>query len=308
MPSTLLLSLVVVVIGCLWAALGTDHYQSRFKTADSRAAFRERYGDWAIVAGASEGLGAAWADSLCKLGFHVLLVARREAALQTLAKGLMEKHNNVQVDYWVQDLGVENLDEVFQEKLAVASRKYGLLVYNAAYSQVGSFLEIPLSRHYTSINVNTRGVLQMTHVFGRILMDRKQTGGIVLMSSMSGEFGTAYVANYAATKAYDTALAQGLNHELARFGIDVSACVAGPITTPNYLTKIPDSGRNPLIEQTAEQVVQECLPAIGGRHSSIRTGIISKLTRFLLVRFLPLEVAMYIFNSESEKMIMAEQG
>jgi len=275
--------------------------------------FQNTYGEWAIVAGASEGLGAAWADALCEVGVHVVLVARREHALKELTQQLQNKYKgtNVMVDYWVQDLADPNLDVLFKTKIlnqyddngdGNRLRQYGFLVYNAASSNIGSVTEIPLSAHQTTLDVNTRGVIQMTHTFSNYLQRHKRTGGMILMSSLSGEVGTAFVTNYAATKAWNTAYAHGLRHELQPYGIDVLACVAGPITTPNYVNVFGESRRNEFLEQRPDEVVSECLQSIGVR-SSVRTGIIGKLSRFVTVRLLPLETALSIFHNELEKML-----
>jgi uncharacterized protein len=274
---------------------------TRFSRNDSK--FRERYGDWAIVAGASEGLGAAWADALCDLHMNVLLIARRDKEMKALAQALESKYPGIQVDTLVLDLSDsdDTVDEVFATQvLGNKERKYGMLVYNAAHSLVGSFLDSPVEKQHLTVNVNVQSVLTVTHRFGNYLKSNRYTGGIILMSSLSGEVGTSFVSNYAGTKSWNTAFAHGLRYELAPLGIDVLACVAGPILTPSYIqaAKI----RNPVIEQSPEQVVGECVQGIGAK-SSIRTGVMNKLVRFFIVRLLPLELATHMFNSESERML-----
>ena len=107
--------------------------------------FRNRYGDWAIIAGASEGLGAAWADSLCEYGINVLLLARRENALKEVARDLLSSSSSslssaaavgqkvddqqqpqprCRVDTLVQDLGSPNVDDVIKRVLSDRTRRY----------------------------------------------------------------------------------------------------------------------------------------------------------------------------------------
>ena len=295
------LSAFVALLAACWVSF-RDH-PIRFTARDS--AFRERYGDWAIVAGASEGLGAAWVHTLCEHHVNVLLVARREKETKQLADELQAKYPEIAVDILVQDLAASNLQEVFQDVINNShDRRYGLLVYNAAHMKIGPFIDSPLETQYTSVDVNIRGVLTLSHILSNHVRARGGTGGIILMSSLSGELGTASISNYAGTKAWNTAFAHGLGHELSPLGIDVFACVAGPVTTPNYIKAVNEEGRKKVIEQTAEEVVSECVQAIGSR-SSIRTGVMNKISRFLVMRLLPMEMAITIFNEESAKVMVS---
>jgi len=275
----------------------------RFTASDRR--FSERYGSWAILAGASQGLGAAWAHTLCELHVNVLLVARRETETRQLANELMSNYPDIQVDVLIQDLAASDLDQAFDDVINYKhrDREYGMLVYNAAYVPMGSFVDSSLEAQQLSVNVNIRGVLSLTHILSNHIRARNGTGGIILMSSLVGELGTAGVSNYAGTKAWNTAFAHGLRHELSPLGMDVLACVAGPTTTPNYLQVTNVANRKYVMEQTAQAVVSECAQAIGSR-SSVRTGIMNKIARFLLVRVLPLEMAIKILNNEAGKVMI----
>lgn len=296
-------SIIIASVACAWILFRDQPV--RFTADDTK--FKERYGEWAIVAGASEGLGAAWAEELCQLHVNVLLVARREHVMKELALRLESQCTGIQVDYWVQDLAVSNLKEVFSEVLhRDDNRKYGFLVYNAAHNPIGRFLDLSIEGEEKTVDLNVRNVLQMTHVFGNYLKALNGTGGMILMSSLSGEFGTAFVSNYAATKAWNTAFAHGLRHELQPHGIDVMACVAGATATPNFEKTIEDSVRLKIIEQSPEQVVKECIQGIGAV-SSIQTGVVNKLSFFFLKRLLPLETSISIVTAEFEKMLPDSQ-
>jgi short-subunit dehydrogenase len=265
--------------------------------------FHKRYGDWAIVAGASEGLGAAWAEALCDLKMNVVLVARREPVLQKLAHDLMSKFPNSEVDILVQDLSeTSNLEHVFTNLLKNPSRKYGLLVYNAAHNKIGSFLDNPLEQQYTTVDVNVKGPITLAHIFGNYLRQQKRRGGMVFMSSLAGEVGTALVANYAATKAWNTKFALGLAHELAPHNIDVVACVAGATTTPTFL-KAAAPTRYSILEQSAQNVVAECIQAMG-RQPTVVTGWFNKLGRFVLVRVVPQFFAAKLFSQATATVVV----
>ena len=292
-------SVVVALVACCWISF--RHQPVRY-TKDNSDDFVRRYGDWAIVAGASEGLGAAWASELCGLGVNVLLVARRENEIKKVANYLQSKYPKILVDTLVQDLSAANLQEVFYSVINGNERKYGLLIYNAAHSIIGPFIDSSLEIQHKTVDVNVRGVLTLCHVLSNHIRARTGEGGIILMSSLSGELGTAGISNYAGTKAWNTAFAHGLSHELSPLGIDVMACVAGPVTTPNYIKASIQEGRNNVIEQTAEEVVSECIQAIGS-HSSIRTGFVNKISRFFVMRLLLMEMAIRVFNEEAAKVL-----
>ncbi|MBL9037088.1 MAG: SDR family NAD(P)-dependent oxidoreductase, partial [Archangium sp.] len=186
--------------------------------------FRTRYGPWALVAGASEGLGAAWAEALVARGLNVILLARRQAVLTELAASLKARHVGIEVETAVIDLGSPTLvDELGR---LVNGRDIGLYVHNAAFVPHGAFLERPLREQQLSLDVNCRAPLALAHTLGTAMAHRGR-GGIVLMSSLTAFQGTPLLATYGATKAFNLTLAEGLHGELAPRGVDVLACCAG---------------------------------------------------------------------------------
>ncbi|CAK9009739.1 7beta-hydroxysteroid dehydrogenase (7beta-HSDH) (NADP-dependent 7beta-hydroxysteroid dehydrogenase), partial [Durusdinium trenchii] len=155
----------------------------------------------------------------------------------------------------------------------------------------------------SSIDVNVKGVAAATHAFGKQLKARGVPGGVVLMSSMVGEIGSAFVANYAATKAYITTLAEGLYDEWWSQGLDALACVAGATITPTYLSSFSDTGaRVSWIEQEPFEVVSECLANLG-RTSAVATGALNKVILLIFTRLLPRTVATQIFGHQTSKML-----
>jgi short-subunit dehydrogenase len=159
-----------------------------------------------------------------------VLLARRAALLDELANELKSAHG-VEVRTLAIDLGEPDVIE--RVRKVSDGLEVGLVVYNAAVSVVGSFLDTELAQRMREIDVNCRGPLRFAHHFGKGMAERGR-GGIILMSSLSGRQGTAFVASYAATKAFNTVLAEGLWAELKERGVDVLACEAGATTTPNF--------------------------------------------------------------------------
>jgi short-subunit dehydrogenase len=198
--------------------------------------FRDRYGPWALVAGASDGIGEAFARGIAERGVNVLLLARREALLARLAEEIRAAHG-VEARPLVADLTASDLDA--RVEAATRGLEVGLLVYNAgAVHGVGSFHEQSLEHSQKLVALNCTGPLLLAHRLGRPMRARKR-GGIVLVTSMVALSGSAHVAAYAATKAFDWILAQSLWHELQPHGVDALAAVVGMTKTPSLLASHP---------------------------------------------------------------------
>jgi short-subunit dehydrogenase len=221
--------------------------------------FRRRYGPWAVIAGASEGIGQAYADQLAATGLNLITLARRAELLAADAARLRAAHG-VEVRPVALDLAASDLAERFDS--AIDGHEVGLLVYNACYSHIGTFLDVPLTDHLRTLDVNCRGPVTLVRQLAPRLTARGR-GGIVLMSSMSGFQGSAMVASYAATKAFNTVLAEGLWYELAPHGVDVLACIAGATSTPGFEQSTPDAKKGKAMPMTPAAVAREGIAALG---------------------------------------------
>jgi short-subunit dehydrogenase len=199
--------------------------------------FHARYGPTAVVAGATEGIGRAFAHQLAEKGLDLVLLARRTELLEAEAHLLRRRHG-VRVDAISLDLGAADLEQRFS--VILEGRDVGLLVYNACYSKIGPFLETDLASKQATLDVNCRGPLVLTSLLAPRLVARGR-GGLLLMSSMSGLQGTALVGTYAASKAFDNVFGEGLWAELRPLGVDVLVCVAGATSTPNFEAQTPRS-------------------------------------------------------------------
>ncbi len=195
-----------------------------------RRSFPDAYGSWAVVAGGSEGFGAAFAAELAARGMNLLLLARRGDLLAEVRERLERAHS---VD--VRCLELDLADDTFATSLAdaVADLDVGVVVYNAASVPIGPFLDNTDEAVQHAVDVNVRGPLHAVRTLVPAMCDRGR-GAVVLVSSLSGLQGTPHVAVYAATKAFNTHLAESLWYELRPFGIDVVACCAGAMPTPGY--------------------------------------------------------------------------
>lgn len=256
------------------------------------ANFREHYGPWALVAGASEGLGAAFARALAARGLKLLLLARRGDALAEVAAPLRALTE-------VRTAALDLADPELAARLGelTAGLEVGLCVYNAAYSPIGPFLEQSLADHQRLLDVNCRGPMIVARVLGEA-MARRRRGGILLMSSLTALCGSPYLAGYGASKAFNLSLGEALWYELGPQGVDVLVCCAGATSTPGFLRS---SGADGPRAMTPEAVVDEALAALGGAPSMV-PGAFNRLAAGLLARLLPRRSAVRIMGAQGARL------
>ena len=229
---------------------------------------KQKYGKTALVAGASEGLGAAFAEYLAAEDMDLILLARRLQPLQQLADKLKEKYK-VSVTCISCDLGDINAPKKIEAVLT--ERSVNILVYNAAFSYIGPFIENPIDNHSYAARVNMMTPLDMVHMFGKKMMAQKK-GAIILMTSMAGLQGSGYLSVYAASKAFLRILSESLWYEWKESGVDIIGCCAGATSTPGYLKSDPaPKGFLAPRVLTPGEVVKECFRKLG-RQPSFITG------------------------------------
>lgn len=187
--------------------------------------FADRYGPWAVIAGASEGTGAAFAEALAAHGVDVVLVARREAALEELASRLPVSSRVVVLD-------LSDIDAGDRLAAATADLDVGLLVFNAGADDHSTpMLDQPLDDLRALVRRNCSTVLDACHQIGGRIVERGR-GGVILVTSGAAWAGGGNIAAYGATKAFDLLLAEALWAEWRPHGVDVQALVLGATDTP----------------------------------------------------------------------------
>jgi short-subunit dehydrogenase len=228
--------------------------------------FSSRYGPWALVAGAAVGLGAEYARQIAARGLAVVLIDRDAGPLEKTADAIRAAHG-VAVRTLALDLARADVADVVLA--ATTDLDIGLLVYNAAIGTVSPFLEISTSNLQAVIDVNCRAPVFLTSALVPAMAARGR-GGVVLMSSMAGNFGAAQLTIYAASKAFNLIFAEALWAELHGRGVDVLAVQPGQTRTPGWQASQPPElqGPGPLVMEPAE-VVAEALAALGSEPTLI---------------------------------------
>ncbi len=237
-------------------------------TTQKEQLWQERYGPWALVTGASSGIGREFATVLAERGINLVLIARRKARIEEIAEQLSTKHSIASRCIGV-DLSERGAVQEIESN--TSDLDIGLIVANAGFGSLGSSLNKNPEEELRMVDVNCRSVLDLCLNFGPKLRDRGQ-GGVILMSSIVAFQGVALQTNYAATKAYVQSLADGLAREWKPYGIDVLASAPGPVDTEFAKVAQMNMGK----AEDPGIVARSTLNALG-RKNTVRPGFLAKL-------------------------------
>lgn len=238
------------------------------RTARPDRGFVRKYGPWALVTGASSGIGAEFVRQLAAKGLDLVVVARRRARLEQLRAELARQYP-IALRVVAVDLAAPGFIESIRE--ATADIEIGLLVNNAGFGVAGPFLENSLARELELLDVNCRAPLVLSHVFGREMV-RQGRGGIVFVSSVVGFVAIPFMSHYAASKAHGLFFGEGLGYELKRSGVDV--LVLCPGGTETEFQEV--AGVRALSAMPAAPVVSQALRALG-RKPVVVAGLRNRL-------------------------------
>jgi short-subunit dehydrogenase len=201
--------------------------------------FAERYGPWAVIAGASEGTGRAFAHTIASRGVNCILIARRDGPLDALAGEIRSGHG---VECVTASADLAAAGAVDRIKAAVAGRDVGLFVSNAGSDIHGSrFLDHDVDAWGDLVNRNVMTVMRCCHHFGGLMRERRR-GGLLLVGSGACYGGARFMAVYSATKAFDLCFGEGLWAELRPHGVDVLNLILGRTDTPMFRQHLAKRG------------------------------------------------------------------
>ncbi len=234
---------------------------------------KRRFGPWAVITGASSGIGKEFARQIAASGVHVALVGRRELLLRTVGAECTQASG---VQHRIIPLDLSEPD--FLPVLADATRDLdvGLVVSNAGTGNPGEFLKLDRQLLQATLRLSTMAHLDITHHFGAKLAERKR-GGLILVGAMGAENGIPCMANDGAAKAYVHSLGEALHYEFKPLGVYVTVLAAG-FTNTAVLEKFGlDPKTMPMKPMSVEQCVSEALSGLLKNRSRIVPGRLNRI-------------------------------
>src|SRR6202166_3481281 len=263
----------------IYDATNTTSPKQAERSKKMRAALdKKRFGPWALVTGASSGIGKEFARQIAASGINVVLVARRESLLDEVGQGLA-KDFSVRYRNVVADLSQDG----FLDKLAEATNDLdiGLVVSNAGTGNPGEFLKLDRQLLQETLRLNTLAHLEVTHHFGVKLAERRR-GGVILVGAMGAENGVPCMANDGAAKAYVHSLGEALHYEFKPLGVYVTVLAAG-VTNTAVIDKFGLNPKTmPMKPMSVEQCVSEGLSGLLKNRSRVVPGRLNRIMNALV--------------------------
>lgn len=241
------------------------------------------FGPWALVTGASSGIGREFANRLAAAGINLVLASRSGGRLRELGAALAEAHG-IQTRVLEIDLAIEGAARVLSDQ--TADLDIGLVVSNAGAAAPGAFLGSTPEELYRTVRLNALSHVEMAHEFGRRLVERGR-GGLLLVSALGGVHGIPNMAIASGAKALVRNLGEALHYEFADAGVTVLTILPGAVDTPIIDAMGFDRANLPMRPQPVESAVDEALRALARG----RMTLIPSLRLRTMMRFLPRAVS-----------------
>jgi uncharacterized protein len=270
---------------------------------------RERFGPWALVTGASSGIGREFARQIAASGINVVLVARRQALLEEAGREFAKAYG-VQYRVIPADLSKDGVLHPIAQ--ATEDLDIGLVVSNAGTATPGEFLKLEREHLASMLRLNALSHLDIAHHFGRRLTKRGR-GGLVLCGAMGADHGIPYVANDSGAKAYVQSLGESLHIELKAYNVDVTVLIVGPTQTA-IIDKFGLAPKDmPMKPMTTGQCVFEALDAVRRRRSSHLNGRMNRFMTALIPasvsrRLMGKMMAQTLANKDAKEQVRAPAG
>lgn len=243
---------------------------------------KKRYGNWAIITGASSGIGEEFARVFAMEGINLVLVARRKDRLDKIAEVLRNDHN-IEVIVSCADLSKENsLDSIIRD---LNGKEVTILINNAGIGKPGEFKDTDINYDSDMIKLNCLTPVVLTEHFLKMMI-KKRKGAIIFLGSVVAYQPTPVLATYAATKVFNFSFGNALWYELKKYGIDV--LTVNPGNTATEFKRMVLNNKS-ILTRTARQVVNSSLKSLG-KKPNVVDGFLNKLittfSKFGSVRFI----------------------
>lgn len=227
-------------------------------------------GKWALVTGASAGIGVALAEELAAGGTHLVLTARRLDRLQEVAENLRKKHG-VQTQVFAADLAEREAPRHIYDFCKEKGLHIDLLINNAGFGQHGELPQVETQRLIDMVEVNCTAVVHLTRLFLPDMVARR-SGDILILASTAAFQAVPFISTYAATKAFDLYFAEGLAEEMKPYGIRV--CALCPGSTESEFHAVAGQERfTTKNQEPADKVARTGLQALEAGKSYVISGL-----------------------------------
>jgi short-subunit dehydrogenase len=240
---------------------------------------------YALVTGASYGIGEEFARQLAERGWSLVVVARSQDRLAKLREELMQHYGQVDVLCVAMDLAAPGAAQELFEKTQKANVEINMLVNNAGFGAYGEFSSTGRERQLEMIDLNVRALVELSHLYLEP-MKRRGVGAVVNVASIAGMVPLPYNAVYGATKAFVLSFSHALHEEARGYGVQVLAVNPGKTATNFFEVAKMDMSKDKAKPQTAAQVVREALRAMDRGKRSVTTGAANRML-MRLAHFVP---------------------
>jgi len=264
-------------------------------TSVEKQRLKTKYGTWALVTGATSGIGLELAEQLASAGLNLILSSRNEQQLNNTRLQMLRRHD---VEIMIVKADMSDASAIDQLVLRVQHLDIGLVVLAAGFGTSGLFKDSSVHTEINMLRVNCESVLSLTHYYAQRFIARAG-GGIILLSSIVAFQGVPYAANYAATKAYVQSLAEALAVELKPLGVDILAAAPGPVQTGFGARAHMTMGK----ALRPSEIGVPILKALG-RKNTVLPGRLTKLLVYALStlpRFMKIQVMKKVMSGMTSK-------
>ncbi|MGO8718027.1 MAG: SDR family NAD(P)-dependent oxidoreductase [Acidobacteriaceae bacterium] len=231
---------------------------------------------YALITGASSGIGEEFARTLAGRGWSLVMVARSQDRLEKVRSELMSAHMGIDVVAIPLDLTTPGVAADLFQRTQAANLDVELLINNAGFGAFGEFASLDRTRQRAMIDLNVGALVELTHLYLQPMMQRRR-GGVINIASIAGYVPLPYSALYAATKAFVVSFSQALYEEARQHGVHVMVVNPGSTETKFFQVAGKSPFSDPSRMQTAAQVVGESLRAFDRHKGSMITGARNRL-------------------------------